>query len=73
MFRNVYYKFCNIVNTFNFKRKHAQIAKNARIYGRIRLCGNGFLDIKNNVRIVSDWRANPIGGEYTVFNLVGGY
>lgn len=30
------------------------------------------LEIKENARIVSDWRANPIGGEYTVFNLVGG-
>ena len=54
-------------------RKHAEISKDVKIFGRVRLCGgDGLLKIKKNVRIVSDWRANPIGGEYTVFNLVWG-
>lgn len=72
MFRNIYYLYCNLYNSINFRRKHVKKEKTAKIYGRVRLCGNGNLQIKDNARIISDWRANPIGGEYTVFNLVGG-
>ncbi|MBC5740423.1 hypothetical protein H8Z79_08090 [Blautia sp. 2744] len=73
MFRKIYYCYCNLWNKLEFYRKHAEISKDVKIFGRVRLCGgDGLLKIKKNVRIVSDWRANPIGGEYTVFNLVWG-
>ena len=72
MFRKIYYCCCNLWNILELHRKHVNVSKDVKIFGRVRLCGTGLLEIKENVRIVSDWRANPIGGKYTVFNLVGG-
>lgn len=72
MLRELYYFYCNVWNFLQFHRKHVKKGKNVKIFGRLRVCGSGQLEIKENARVVSDWRANPIGGEYTVFNLIGG-
>lgn len=71
MLRNIYYIFCNLYNKICFKRKKVKLGNDVQFYGKIRLCGNGLIEIGNNVRIISDWQANPIGGEYTVFNMGG--
>ena len=72
MFRSVYYSICNIINKVEFRRKGFNYPDTLKLYGHIHLCGSGKCQIAENVQIISDWRANPIGGEKSVFDFRGG-
>lgn len=77
MIKDVFLKTKNILNlwhnNFFLQRKHVQYDKSLEIRGRIKIHGNGLIQIGKDVRINSSEESNPIGGQtFTVFSLQGG-
>lgn len=65
------YNLC--LNSILLYRKHVSYDKSLDIRGRIKIHGNGNIQIGRNVKINSSEESNPIGGEtYTVLALKGG-
>lgn len=61
-------------NIIILQRKHVSRDKSLEIRGRIKIHGNGRINIGKNVKINSSEASNPIGGStFTVFSLQGGY
>lgn len=77
MIKKVYLKLVDIRNFYQniiiLQRKHVSHDKSLEIRGRIKIHGNGRINIGKNVKINSSEASNPIGGPtFTVFSLQGG-
>ena len=67
MLKCIAYNLSYLINMFNLKRKHVKYGKCLRIRGIISIHGNGYIEMGENVNIISTPLVNPIGGNQRAY------